>query len=268
MFSISLHVILLAMVLVVAIAAAAVSFAPLYVVALSNAEDSAKSYKLSITREIALRVEVLFDNVQSVVSTMTAAAQMGSWAEGDVASITQWMRHGVTRSEASGVNMVFDNGVVWTAGYVRPDSSAVAAGTFALVKYNTTHGIERIVGTQNLSTLSTSIFSTTTDLRTREFFPLIQSQQRWGDAFVDTSLGVAEAVVLPCGAPIVLPDSWCTVRWNGRQHRRELLQDAASQVHGAGDAGGRVDGGFCGEQQRRRPANKGRSGCDSCDAVH
>lgn len=203
-FTISLRVGLLLMVLIVAIVAAAVSFGPLYVTSIDSATNSGTQFSESISREIVTSTARYFGVMQQTATVMVAGARLGGWSESDVPGITRWMNYGVTLG-ADSINMIFDGLVMWTAGYVRPDNTNVNASQFVLVKYNMTYGVEYIVNTTDLTVSAPNPFVSTLNFRTRQYYPVIRAAQAWAQPFIGVSLGVSEAV-LPCGAPIVLPN--------------------------------------------------------------
>lgn len=203
--TVSLRIVLVSMVLLVAIVAAAVSFAPLYEASLSAATDSGQDFSASISREIASSTRQYFDVMQNSATVMVSAAKLGGWAEEDVPGIRRWMNYGVTLGSDS-INMIFDGIVMWTAGHTKYDNTDVGPGEFVLVKYNLSYGEAYVVNTTDLSTIEgPTYFASTLNFRNRQYFPVIRSRQGWGRPFIGVSLGVSEAVV-PCGAPIVLPN--------------------------------------------------------------
>ncbi|CUG90954.1 mitogen-activated protein kinase, putative, partial [Bodo saltans] len=200
-----LRVVLTSMILFVAIVAAAVSFAPLYTASLSSATDSGQSFSLSISREVVSSVSQNFAVMQNTATAMVTAARLGGWSQSDIPGIIKWMEYGVALG-ADSINIIFDGTIMWTAGFVAPDGFTVPTGQFALVKYNSTFAEAYVVNLSDQSIVSGPIYSpSTTNFRSRQYYTVIRQRQGWGDPFIGTSLGLSEAV-LPCGAPVVLPN--------------------------------------------------------------
>lgn len=202
--AVSLQIILLSMILVVAIVAAAVSFAPLFTASSTNAENQGRDYSLSISTQIVQSVEKYFGRMQNTATQMVAGAKLGGWALDDTNGIMNWMNYGVTLG-ADSINMIFDQPTMWTAGFVTPSNVAVPDGQVVMVRYNGSHAHSYVLHMSNLSQVSFTITSNTLNFRQRQYFTVIRQTQGWGNPLVGVSLGISEAV-LPCGAPIVMPN--------------------------------------------------------------
>jgi class 3 adenylate cyclase len=202
---VSLRIVLTSMVLAVAIVAAAVSFGPLYIASLNSATDSGEAFSASISREIVSSVQTYFAVMQNSATVMTSAAKLGGWSQDDVPGIIKWMGYAVVLG-ADSINIIFDGIVMWTAGFVTPSNTNVPDGQFVLVKYNKSKGETYVINSTDLTTISgPTYFASTLDFRTRQYYTVIRQRQGWGNPFIGVSLGLSEAV-LPCGAPIVLPN--------------------------------------------------------------
>jgi class 3 adenylate cyclase len=222
---IPLRVVLTSMILFVAIVAAAVSFAPLYTASLSSATDSGQEFSESISREVVAHVSQNFAVMQSTASTMVTAALLGGWSDTDVPGIIKWMNHGVSLG-ADVINMIFDGTIIWSAGYTAPNGTIVPKTMFVLVKYNATHGETFYINATDRTVISgPSYFTSTTSsgYRGRQFYPVVRQRQAWGDPYVGLSVGVPSAV-LPCGAPIVLPNGTAIGAFNVRT-RAKVISD-------------------------------------------
>ncbi|CUG10851.1 unnamed protein product, partial [Bodo saltans] len=168
--------------------------------------------------------------MQSTASAMVTAAKLGGWSESDLPGIIKWTNHGVTLG-ADSINMIFDGTIVYTAGFTAPDGSTAPAGQFVLTKYNLTTGEAYFISTSNLSVVSGPVFFASRSsvlYRGRQFYPVIRQHQGWGDPYIGTALGVSEAI-LPCGAPIVLPNGTSVGAFNVRT-RAKVIVDYVQQL--------------------------------------
>ncbi|CUG64633.1 membrane-associated protein, putative, partial [Bodo saltans] len=211
------------MVLVVAIIAAAVAFAPLYVASLDSATDSAESFSQAIALEIAAKVEQYFAVLQSLTTTMVTASHLGAWSKSDNASIVTWMSYGVTLG-ADSINMIFDGNIMWTASYAMQNNSNIQDGLFVLTKYNLSVATWYAM---NITTLVVQegpyYFASTLNFRNLQFYAPIRARQTWGAPYIGTVLGKPETV-LPCGAPIVLPNGTSVGAFYVRRRTMQVVQ--------------------------------------------
>ena len=90
---------------------------------------------------------------------------------------------------------------------------------FVLVKYNVSTGEAYYINTTDLTVISSL---TSVNYRNKQFYPLIRSHRGWGNPYIGTSLGAPEAV-LPCGAPIVLPNSTSVGAFNVRTRMKVIV---------------------------------------------
>ncbi|CUF98499.1 mitogen-activated protein kinase, putative, partial [Bodo saltans] len=200
---VSLRVVLTSMILIVAVIAAAISFAPLYTASLSSATNSGDSFSGSISREIGQSVTANFNNMQSTVTTMVTAAYLNAWSSTDIASMIRWMNYAIALG-ADTVNIALDTNVTWTASYVAPDGSLISANQFVLIRYNGSTAVVYIINTtgQLSITFGPLTFPSNLTFQAQSFYPGIrQRPQSWGAPYSSNAFAV-----LPCGAPLRVPN--------------------------------------------------------------